>query len=290
MPQPDRTALRRRLAVFAAVIVVVLFVGALIAKPYLDKRAQQAAQDDAPRTLQIETPPLPVPPPPLSRADVVLLAERAASAFATGAPPPEQNAELVGRGFSVLIPFGCEGPRPADGPAAGAYWELDAARGTITLRAHPQVWTKAEWVRQLAAPAELDAAEGFWVPRPWILSEDCARAAPPPAEGEEAPPPPKADPTLGLAMFFAPNSSRVQQRGGRPYEYVGNAPADGAAVAPKGFRLVLGGRIASFESGEPVRCRANPNGRPTCLVAVEFDQVAFEDPASGKTLAEWRNH
>lgn len=302
MAEQDRSATRRRLALIGAVVVFLLFVGALIGKPYLDERMSRQPPSDDPRTLQIETPSLPVPPPPLSRADIIALSSRAASAFATNAAPPKQNIDLVGRNFVVKIPFGCHGPQARGDAISGAYWERDDARGTITLRAYPRIWTGVEWVGELAAPAELDAVEGFWAPRPWILSEDCPKALPPPpaeaegeegeegAEGEPKPKPSAVQQTLGLAMFFGPNSSRVQQRGARPYEYVGNAPADGAAIAPKGFKLVLGGRLAAFESGEPVRCHDNAGGRPTCLVAVDFDLVAFEDAASGKTLAEWRSH
>lgn len=274
MPLPDRTLIRRGLALGAAILILALIAAVLIARE--PPPPPPAAQ--APQPIKIETPPLPVPSPPLSRADLIALSARAASAYATGAPPPAQDAGLSGRRFIVRIAFGCEGPRDEDAAPPAAYWEQDPARGTIALRAHPQIWTTTAWVRELAGSAQFDAVEGFWLPRPWITSEDCpAQAA---AGGEK---------TLGLAMFFAPNSSRVLQRGARAYEFVGKAPDGGAPVAPKGFRLILAGRIAGFEGGEPARCHAaGPDQRPACLIAVDFDQVAFEDPATGETLAEWR--
>ena len=243
MPLPERTSTRRRLALVAAVIVLVLIAGALIAGPLFDRDPPTDQTPPAPdtksRPLQIDTPPLPIPPPPLSRADLIGLAARAASAHSTGQPLSAEDRALVGRNFVVRIPFGCGGPRAED-VASGAWWRHDAARGSMTLRAYPQTWTDTPWVGALAGSDEFDAVEGFWLPRPWITSEDCPKEATPAATGDK---------TLGLAMFFAPNSSRVLRRGSRPYEFVGKAPADGTAIAPQGFRIVLSGRITGFGGG-----------------------------------------
>lgn len=284
MPTPERIWTRRRVAIAAAVIVALVLVAALLAsRREASAPGAQPPAPDAPRPLQIDTPPLPVPPPPLSRADLIAIGARAASAYATGQPGDPRDASLVGRNFLVSLPFGCNGPSKS---AAGPHWAHDAKRGVITLVAHPETWTETSWVRALAGDRTLDAVEGFWIPRPWILSEDC-----PPASALEpgAAPVGQGEQTLGLAQFFAPGSSRVLQRGARPYEFVGKAPTDQSPLAPKGYRLVLAGRIAGFSPAEPARCRVESAGRrPVCLVAVTFDRVAFEDPISGKTLAEWR--
>lgn len=291
MPLPERTWTRRRLALAAAVILIGLVIVALVAGSFGDRGrpSDTAAPADEPRPLQIDTPPLPIPDPPLSRADLIGLAAHAASAHATGQPLKPEDAALVGRNFVVRIPFGCGGPIAAEA-TSGAHWRHDAAAGSITLRAYPEIWTDAAWVRALAGSMPFDAVEGFWLSRPWIASEDCPRPGSPAAEAAEAPAA-AGEKTLGLAMFFAPNSSRVLRRGARPYEFVGKAPADGVPIAPKGFRLMLAGRIVGFSETEPVRCRSEgPSRRPVCLVAVAFDHVAFEDPAAGKTLAEWRTN
>ena len=288
MPIPDRTVIRRRLAFSAAVAVVVVIVAALLAgrahrrpAPIHPAPPPAAAQNAAPAPLDIQTSPLPLPPPPLSRKDLIEAAARAASAYAAGEPAPPTDADLVGRTFRVRIPFGCAGPLDPAAAKPAAWFTFDAKRRIIRLTAQPQVWTKASWIQALAGSADFDAIEGFWLPRPWTDSEDC----PPTAPAPEAAPAPQ---TLGLAMFFAPNSSRVLQRGSRPYEFTGKAPDGDAPVAPRGYRLTLAGRITGFDGSQPVRCRADaPSQRPVCLFAVAFDHVSFEDPATGETLAEW---
>lgn len=95
--------------------------------------------------------------------------------------------------------------------------------------------------------------------------------------------------TVGLAQFFETGASRVPQRSGKPYETVEKVPLD-ALQATEGFRLVLSGRIGSLPSGQPVGCHSpSTELRPVCLIAVEFDRVAVENPLSGELLAEWRS-
>lgn len=287
MPLPERTTTGRRLALGAAVILVALIIVAVIVRGVFEREQPvepaPPTGEPAARPLQIDTPPLPIPPPPLSRGDLIGLATRAASAHSTGQALSAEDVGLIGRNFVVRIPFGCQGP-VAENQPRGAYWRHDAARGSMTLRAYPEIWTETPWVGALAGPETFDAVEGFWLPRPWITSEDCPKPA---AAASEPAPIPAGEQTLGLAMFFEPGSSRVHRRGSRPYEFVGKTSAD-APIAPQGFRLVLAGRITGFDQDEPLRCRSEGGRRPVCLIAVEFDQVAFEDPATRKTLAEWR--
>ena len=182
-------------------------------------------------------------------------------------------------------------------------YRYDAERGTLQLSAAPEIWTDAEWARALAGVGNVEAIEGFWFRRPWLRTENCPVVPPPPADaaapagedvaGEaetqqaEAPPvalPPSPE-TLGVARVFEAGGSRLLRRGGRPYEVTRRTePAE--APGPQGFRLVLQGRLSA--ASDPIRCRSDsPDRRPICLLLVEFDRVAFEDPA-GKTLAEWR--
>lgn len=260
MPPPDRM---RWWALAAGVLVAAILAGTLL----LREPAEEPTPPAEPRPLDINPPPLPIPPPPLTHGDLVAASARAAAAQAMGEPAPAQDRELIGRRFLVSLPFGCGGAREDE---LGS-WEYDLQREVLTVRVRPVDWTSAGWVRLLAGAPGLDAVEGFWLPG--LISEDCATGG---TESSE---------TVGLAMFFEPNSSRVLRRGDRPYEFTGKAEPPSI----EGYRLVLAGRVVGFDGAEPVRCRKDaPAGKPVCLVAVAFDQVAFEDPASDRTLAEWR--
>lgn len=265
MPPPDRM---RWWALVAGVFVAAFLAGTLLLVREPAPRAP-ATTPQGPRPIDINPPPLPVPPPPLTHGDLAAAAARAAAAQALGEPAPAADKELIGRRFLVSLPFGCGGVREDE---LGA-WSYDLQRQALTVQVRPVNWTSAGWVRLLAGAAGLDAVEGFWLP-PGI-SEDCAPGV---LETPE---------TVGLAMFFEPNSSRVLRRGERPYEFTGKANPPSI----EGYRLVLAGRIEGFDGVEPVRCRKDaPPSRPVCLAAVAFDQVAFEDPATGATLAEWRTN
>jgi hypothetical protein len=288
MALPDRTRIRRGLALAAALVVVaVLVVAAIVggdrhnAVPEPQPPAQQ--KPAGPASLNIETPPLSLPSPPLSRKELIAAAARAASAYAAGEAPPAEDAGLVGQTFRIQVPIGCNGPLDDAAQKPAASFTYDRARRTLRISVRPQDWTKADWVRALVGEGDYESIEGFWLPRPWTTSEDC-----PPPHGDQGQPPAASPQTLGLAMFFGPKSSRVLQRGSRPYEYVGKVPDGDAPIAPKGYRLTIAGRITGFEGKEPVRCRADgPAQRPVCLFAVAFDHVSFDDPATGETLAEW---
>ncbi len=288
MALPDRTRIRRGLALAAALVVVaVIAVAALVNGSRHAAAPKQPAptpqKPAGPSPLNIDAPPLSLPSPPLSRKELIAAAGRAASAYAAGEAPPAADAGLVGQTFRVQIPFGCAGPLEPAAHKPSAWFTYDPGRRTLRISVQPQDWTKADWVRALAGEGDYESIEGFWLPRPWTTSEDC-----PPAPVDEGQPPASSPQTLGLAMFFGPKSSRALQRGGRPYEYVGKAPDGAARVAPKGYRVTIAGRITGFEGKEPVRCRAEgPGQRPVCLFAVAFDHVSFDDPATGETLAEW---
>lgn len=247
MPNPDRTVIRRRLALGAVAGIAVLALG-LGARDWLDNDGPETPTAPVPAPLDVETRPLPLPAPPMSLS---------ALAAAAGQSP----ASLVGRRFLVRVPFGCEEAAP--GPLTATF---DAAERTLRLRAQPHVWT----AQALSlAQGQADAVEGFWAP----AGEDCAAGA--------------SDETLGLAMVYEPGGSRLQRRGGRAYEFVGKLP-EGAGPSAQGYRLLLAGEVSDVFGGEPVRCHKRQDGVAVCLIAVVFDQVAFEDPVTRETLAEWR--
>jgi hypothetical protein len=214
----------------------------------------------------------------LTRADLIIAAQAAAARYADGQPPPVAKDGWVGRRFEIRIPFGCEGPQ-SPVSAAQAFYEFDPEHHTVRLVARPADWTTLPMIATLK---DVEAVEGFWIPRPWSRSERC----PPPREAPlPATPTPAAGQTLGLAQLFGANESRIGRRDGRAYEQVvklddGETPADG-------YRLLLSGRVAAFPGGQWVRCWAeSPDHRPLCLYAVQLDRVAFE-AADGATLGEW---
>lgn len=148
----------------------------------------------------------------------------------------------------------------------------------MRLTATVQDWIEAPWARTLVPGESVEALEGFWIRRPWLLSEGCpAQPSPPGALISPE--------TLAVAQVFEEGGSRVTRRGGRPYT-VTRKLAEGETPPAGGFRLVLQGRLSALEGG-PVRCLSDhPDRRPTCLVVAEFDRVAMEN-AAGEVLGEW---
>ncbi len=278
----------------------------------------------AERGTMTEKSPIPEAPKPLAsvgRAGLIEAAAAAADASASGAPLPAANARLVNRSFEVRLPFGCAGPS-ADMDVDWAGWTYDPATRALKLAARPENWKESDWLPEVAPSAAFDAVEGFWIHRPWTAAETC----PPPPPAEEAavavppephpeavasagaladlavekppqlgadaeivapalPPPPRE--TLAIARFVPPGAPRTTTRGDRPYAMTVKQP-EGFVGDPAGYRLVLSGRITGFRDGQPVHCwNETPALRPVCILAAEFDRVAFED-SRGAVFAEWR--
>ncbi|RAK52583.1 hypothetical protein [Phenylobacterium deserti] len=216
---------------------------------------------------------LPGPQPFVGRAELLQAVAQAASRSAAGAPYDDSIPKMAGRRFELRLPFGCFGPGAGD--IAYAY---DAKSQALKLTASPVDWTDTPWAARLAHSGDVEAVEGFWIRRPWLLVETCPVAG---LSGEAG----AAPETVGLAEVFETGGSRLSRRGGRAYQVTRKTPPE--AVGAGGWRLVLRGRIASDET--PVRCaNEGPETRPACLVRVVFERVAFEDGA-GQTLAEWSN-
>ncbi|MBU3077621.1 hypothetical protein [Sphingomonas quercus] len=234
-------------------------------------------------------PALPVPPPPLTRGDLISAAGQAASAYAEGKPRSTADP-LVARNFAVRLPFGCNGPSQAvdaGGQAEGlAAWTWGPDHGSIQLRMTPGDWLGSAMLAGAGALDKWEAVEGFWIPRPWLASETCPAVRADPLQTDA---PPASPQTVGLAAVFEVGSSRLARRNGRAYEYTIRAKGDAPLMPPQdGFRMLLEGRIAAFPSGQAIECRATgPDQRPVCIIAVKLDRVTYEDE-SGTTLSEWR--
>ena len=257
-----------------------------------DDPAPVAKAPEAIRPVEIETQPL-GPPPALTRGELINGLAQAASLHATGRTI-EGTDPLVGRSFSLRLPFGCTGPATAEEPGQGvARWRWGPNQETILLSLSSADWLAAPLMQGAVVmqdaepqPDQWEAVEGFWVPRPWLASEDCPTAAL--SASISAPPSPQ---TTGIAAVFDQDSSRLGRRNGRAYEFTVRQEGDAPLVAPTtGYRLRLEGRVVAFPDGRATRCVSyNPDQRPTCVAAVQMDRVAFED-AAGTVLSEWRTN
>lgn len=240
---------------------------------------------------------LPKPQPPLERWDIVGAASLAADAYAAGQTLPEANKALVGRNFTLRIPFGCDGPLPdkerkpqksakAELQPVQTGWRYTESNRALQLVFGIEDWTKADWIGSLAGDTPRDRVEGVWLDRPWTRAETCPVRATTEQPDETVPPPARLEQVLGIAQFFEQDASRNLQRGGRPYS--ATVKRDGPPEPGSYFLLVVEGRIASYSDGQPVHCRASaPDRRPACLVATEIATVAFENPITGEQLARW---
>lgn len=246
-------------------------------------QATPTAEPEAPAE-----PMVPAPRPVLTRADLIRAAADAASLYAEGTAPTAKDP-LVGRNFAVRISFGCGGPATSqeredhDGTPA---WRRGPDRKTIELRMTPSDWTGSALLADAGASETWEAVEGFWLPRPWLMSETCPSVRTDPLQTSA---PARSPQTIGLAAVFEAGGSRVGRRNGRAYSHVVRAEGDTPLEAPaKGYRMLLEGRIAAFPSERAFECRASgPDQRPVCIAAIQLDRVTYED-AAGSTLSEWR--
>lgn len=241
--------------------------------------------------VEITTGPL-TPPPPLGRAEMIAGLAQAASVFAAGTTVAGTDP-LVGRTFSLKLPFGCDGPAIAGEPAEGlAQWTWGQGQTSIRLSMTPGDWIASPLVAGAVVTDDgpspdnaWEAVEGFWIARPWLAGDVCPAAGLSTSIG--APPSPQ---TVGIVAVFPEGGSRLARRDGRAYQHTSRAEGEAPlAPPPGGFALRLEGRIVGFPDGRAGRCVAySPDQRPTCVAAVQLDRVAFEEANSGATLSEWR--
>ena len=223
------------------------------------------------------------PVPVLDRAAILQAMDAAASGYAGGQQAGDTS--LTGRRFVVRQSFGCAGPSTdaaiGDGRAGWAWADGGKA---LKLTMAPGDWLASP---QIADGAEnWEAAEGFWLTRPWMRAEGCPFRRNTIATVSPLSASPQA---VGLVAVFTEDASRMGRRNGRAYEFTVRGEGDQPPVAPAdGYRLVLEGRMAAFADGRAIRCRADgPDQRPVCIGAVRLDRVAFED-GKGAVLSEWR--
>lgn len=93
---------------------------------------------------------------------------------------------------------------------------------------------------------------------------------------------------LAIAQFYSPEGSRTLRRGNRPYSSTVKLE-EGQLPSPHGYQLQLEGRLSGFPDGQPVHCvQQDPALVPRCLIAVQFERVAFVVPGKEEAIVEWR--
>lgn len=246
------------------------------------QREPQSTTAPAPKP---ETPPVVTvaPAPVLDRAGLLQAMDIAASAFAAGREVG--GASLAGRRFVVRQAFGCGASGDAAETATEGLATVSWAKDHQTLRFSlaPTDWLQGGLIGM--NDSSLEAAEGFWLARPWLRTEACPATAAAASTSDQPSPQ-----TVGLAAVFKATGARTGRRNGRAYEFTlrgedGQPPA----TSVNGYRLVLEGRMTAFADGRAIHCRAAAaDQRPVCIGAVQLDRVAFED-ADGQMLSEWRD-
>lgn len=228
---------------------------------------QRAVQEPAPNGARL-----------LNRGDIIAAAAQAADALASGKLAPQPVNDLPARRFALSLPFGCAGPAGADSPAP-LRWSYDDAAQALRVHVALIRWQPDEWGLK---PDGGGVPQGFWVTRPWSSAETCPAAS---ADKQAIDTQPVILPGQTLAVVsFGPDAATNHDG----YDAVVRISRDKLNVA-QGLRARVSGRIAHIPGDGAVRC-VQPAGieqQPICAVAVTFDEMAIDNPATGETIATW---
>lgn len=243
-------------------------------------------------------PPLPVAEAPMDRAAILLAVARAASAAALGQGDDRQQRDLDGKRFEVRLRFGCNPAAQTKRDDDRFDVSFDEKDRTLRLRASPDLGIEDEPVAALAGE-RVEAVEGFWIERPWLLTDGCPATPQPQPQPDAEPNAPKAKkpeaaaplqppaPRIGLAQFFTKTDPRTGRRDHRPYEAT-ETLGEGERPSAEGYNLVLSGRLRAQPLGRVIACHATgADAPPQCIVSADFDRVWIENPRSKEILANW---
>ena len=288
MKEPSPRASRLAIAGLCVAVALVGGSGFLLGRATTERPVAPAARPGSavPRPAPA---PAPVAPAPtdrtMDRADLLALVAAASDAVATGAAIPAEVTRADGRRFEIRLPFGCDGPADAQSDAP-MRWRYDGEDNTLRIHVAPVAWRADDWLSP-APPETIEAVEGFWIPRPWTMSDAC-----PPAGGNAmpaaAPPTIPPEQTVAIAQFFAAGGARQARRGSKPFETVVRLQPE-ALRAERGFRLRISGRLAALGDRGPVLCRqpAGAAQRPVCMIGMTADALSIENAATDEMLANW---
>jgi len=278
------------------------------------RQAPQEEVDENQANTVVELPRLPIAEPPMDRAALLMEVAKAASASALGKDISNDLRKPDGKRFEVRIRFGCAPPasppevektakpaaqEQATGPFNVRFDEKDR---TLRLRAAPDLTLNDRWIASVVGES-VEAVEGFWMYRPWLLTDGCpvipaqldsgASDRGLTSESKEVAAAAIAAPDrkyrVGLAQFFTDTDTRTGRRDGRAYETTKILPDD-KQPSRQGYNLVLSGRLRHLPSGPVIACEAeSADALPQCVVSAEFDRVWIEDPGTKSLIAEWGN-
>lgn len=252
------------------VAVPALFaLGACRTEPVMPANNAQSAANVA------SPPPPPVavsPPPALDRAELLIAAARARSAAAAAEDDREAQRPLDNRRFELRIRIGCTISGPDGEEEAQA--RFDPAQRRVTLSVAQDISLDDPLVAAIGGDG-VESAEGFWIPRPALLTPACAAA--------------EADPAaVGLVRFYSNEEARTGRRDGRPYATAVTLPEGAESPTPGAWELVLRGRLRKRDDGRAILCRARaPGGMPVCLISAEFEEVVIEQVDTRAQVARW---
>lgn len=280
---------------------------------------QPPVEDNAAEEPALNLPAVPRPDPPIDRAALLAAVAEAGSASASGSELPESVRSLDGRQFELRIRFGCRGPA-RDLAERWLGWSFDPEDRRIRVRAMPTISMDDPFIERISGE-EFEAVEGFWLPRPWLLSAVCpaGAAVQPPAdtpqegapgsererqgsarqkqeqeaqpaedssEAREAEPVP-TPPRIGIAQFFTDQDPRTRRRDRRPYQ-ASHTLGEGKAISSQGYNLVLSGRLRALPGRGVIQCVSRgADTPPECVVSAEFLRVWIEQPGTRDVIAEW---
>lgn len=244
--------------------------------------SEPATDDDGPVENEANfTEALPLPVAAMDRTAFLTAASQAASAHTAGTNDREVQAELDGRRFAIRLRFGCAGPTASDSEDP-LRWKASKDGTSFEVSATPDLSLDSEPLAGSLDPT-IETVEGFWLARPWLLSDACPNvSAPENAAAAERPQ------LVGIAQYFTSEDSRVGQRSGRSYASVEKI-ASQDELPKAGLVLLFEGRLRSWPGGKVIRCwGSGKDSPPQCVAAAHVDRAAFERPEDGSVLAEWR--
>ena len=189
----------------------------------------------------------------------------------------------------MRVRFGCPDVEPKGDAAYQATYNPVERR--LTLRAAPDVSSDDPSLVGIADD-QVEALEGFWVRRPWLLIAACP--VPPTAAGDDEPPAePDANASeqlgsrIAIAQFFTAADPRTRRRDERPYQYTTRL-AEGEQPSTAGYDMVVSGRLRRLPNGRVITCSGSAvDVSPTCIVSVIVDHVSMNRADTGAILAEW---
>lgn len=243
---------------------------------------------------------LPVAEPPMNREALLMAVIRAASAAAAGGDDTKDQRRLDGKRFELRLRFGCDGPDDNGDTPRG--WTFDENRRVLQIHVESDISADTPLLSKLGT-GQFEAAEGFWIRRPWLLTAACpavtaAPSTPPPVtpSGELSPVPSapftelaqsSPAPRLAIVQFFTTSDSRTHRRDHRAYE-VTRTLDGGGKPSNRGYDLIISGRLKRGNGGPVITC-VSEDARiaPSCVISAEFERVALERPGTGEILADW---